>query len=74
MSKFAGAAVQLVIEPAVRDFALAALVEQAAHGFELLDGRYVGPLLLSQAAVAGRSYRADEAGAQPTAQSERIKA
>ena len=30
--------------------------------------------LLSQAAVAGSSYRADAAGAQPTAQSERIKA
>ena len=30
--------------------------------------------LLSQAAVAGSSYGADEAGAQPTAQSERIKA
>jgi hypothetical protein len=31
-------------------------------------------VLLSQAAVAGSSYGAAEAGAQPTAQSERIKA
>jgi hypothetical protein len=30
--------------------------------------------LLSRAAIAGSSYGADAAGAQPTAQSERIKA
>src|SRR5215471_20291753 len=36
LSQLAGGAVQLVIEPAVRDFALAALVEQTAYRFELI--------------------------------------
>ena len=43
LGQFPGGAVELVIERAVRDFALAALVEQANYGFELLDRRCIGP-------------------------------
>ena len=45
LSEFAGDGVQLGIEPAARDVAFAALVEQAADRFELLDRIGVGPLL-----------------------------
>jgi hypothetical protein len=45
LGKFAGGAVELVIERAVRDFAVAALVEQANYGFELLDRHCIGPFL-----------------------------
>ena len=39
-----------------------------------ISGNFWTRVSLSQAAVAGSSYGADAAGAQPTAQSERIKA
>ena len=46
------------------------------YGIELYGSPKISghECLLSQAAVAGSSYGADAAGAQPTAQSERIKA
>jgi len=37
--------VQLVIEPALVHLSFVALIEQATHRFELLDGRCVGPSL-----------------------------
>jgi hypothetical protein len=37
--------VQLVIEPALVHLSFVALIEQAAHSFELLDGFCIGPSL-----------------------------
>ena len=45
MGQLAGSVIQLVIEPALVHLSFVALVEQAAHRFELLDGRCISPLL-----------------------------